>query len=85
MAKIDLTVYTDRLERAVKRARERNIIIPTFAQQKDPTLVPAKIKEELKGIGLWDCTSAQSVPHYLEKRAGRQGRRVRQGQLLGAA
>ncbi len=54
MAKIDLTVYSDRLERAVKRARERNIIIPTFAQQKDPTLVPAKIKEELKDIGLWD-------------------------------
>ena len=54
MAKIDLTVYSDRLERAVKRSRERNIIIPTFAQQKDPTLIPAKIKEELKGIGLWD-------------------------------
>jgi len=54
MAKIDLTVYPDRLENTIKRARERNIIIPTFAQMKDPTLIPAKYKEELKSIGLWE-------------------------------
>jgi cysteine synthase len=57
MAKIDLTVISDRLERAVQRARERNIIIPTFAQMKDPSLIPDKIKTELKNIGLWDITS----------------------------
>ncbi len=51
---IDLTIHPDRLERAVKRARERNIIIPTFAQQRNPALIPDKIKAELKGIGLWD-------------------------------
>jgi cysteine synthase len=54
MAKIDLTVFEDRLERTVERARERNIIIPTFAQQKDPSKVPAGVKEQLSGIGLWD-------------------------------
>jgi cysteine synthase len=54
MAKIDLTVHKDRLERAVKRVREQNIIIPTFAQMNDPSLVPAKVKTELKKIGLWD-------------------------------
>jgi cysteine synthase len=54
MAKIDLTVFSDRLERAVSRARQRNIIIPTYAQQKDPSLVPANVKEQLKGVGLWD-------------------------------
>ena len=54
MAKIDLTVIKDRQERAVKRAKEQNIIIPTFAEQRNPELVPAKIKQELKGIGLWD-------------------------------
>ncbi len=54
MAKIDLTVYPDRLERTIQRVRERNIIIPTFAQMRDPSLVPDKIKEQLKGIGLWD-------------------------------
>ncbi len=56
MAKIDLTVYPDRLERVVKRARDRNIIIPTFAQMKDPSITPVKIKEELKSIGLWDVS-----------------------------
>ncbi len=54
MARIDLSVYSDRRERAVRRARERNIIIPTYAQMKNPELVPAKFKEELRGIGLWD-------------------------------
>jgi len=54
MAKIDLTVQPDRLERVIKRVRERNIIIPTFAQMKDPSKVPAKVRSELSGIGLWD-------------------------------
>lgn len=51
---IDLTVMQDRMARGVQRARERNIIIPTFAQQKDPTRVPAEIKAQLANIGLWD-------------------------------
>ncbi len=42
------------LENAVQRYREQNIILPTFAQQKNPQLVPAKIKEKLKNVGLWD-------------------------------
>jgi cysteine synthase len=52
--KIDLTIKKDRLERTVKRAKEQNIIIPTFAQMKNPALIPTKVKEELKNIGLWD-------------------------------
>ncbi|RMF40500.1 MAG: pyridoxal-5-phosphate-dependent protein subunit beta, partial [Anaerolineae bacterium] len=51
---IDLTLYPNRLQRAVARARERGIIIPTFAQMKNPALIPDDIKEELRGIGLWD-------------------------------
>jgi len=54
MATIDLTIYPDRLERTVKQARDRNIIIPTFDQMRNPDLVPDKIKEELSKIGLWD-------------------------------
>jgi cysteine synthase len=54
MAKIDLTVHPDRLKRTIQRVRERNIIIPTFEQMRDPSRMPAKIKEELKDIGLWD-------------------------------
>lgn len=54
MAKIDLTVHPDRLERTTQRARERNIIIPTFEQMRNPSRMPDKIKEELTDIGLWD-------------------------------
>ena len=42
------------LERTVQRARERNIILPTYEQMRDPSKVPGKIKDELKNIGLWD-------------------------------
>jgi cysteine synthase len=54
---IDLSVFEERLERTVERARERDIIIPTFTQMKDPSLIPERIKEELRGIGLWDLAS----------------------------
>ncbi len=51
---IDLTINKKQRENAIKQARERNIIIPTFAQMKNPELTPPKIKEQLKNIGLWD-------------------------------
>jgi len=57
IGKIDLRVDKKKLEKAVQRCRERNIIIPTLKQQKDPSLVPDKIKERLKKIGLWDFNS----------------------------
>ena len=40
MAKIDLTVIEERQKRAVKQVKERNIVIPTFAQMKKPELIP---------------------------------------------
>ncbi|MEJ2735325.1 MAG: pyridoxal-phosphate dependent enzyme [Anaerolineae bacterium] len=54
---IDLTIHQDELKRTVERARERNIIIPTFAQMRDPSLIPDAIKAQLKDIGLWDVNS----------------------------
>ncbi len=51
---IDLTIHEDRLERAVQRARERNIIIPTFKQMRHPELIPDTIKRRLDDVGLWD-------------------------------
>ncbi len=51
---IDLTVKEDQLERTVQRCRDRNIVIPTFAQLKNPNGAPNRIKEQLKDIGLWD-------------------------------
>ena len=42
------------LEKTVALCRRRGIIIPTFAQQRDPSLIPEKIKQRLKQVGLWD-------------------------------
>ncbi|HPS38563.1 MAG TPA: pyridoxal-phosphate dependent enzyme [Candidatus Cloacimonadota bacterium] len=37
-----------------RRCKAEGITLPTFAQMKDPTLIPQEIKDKLKGIGLWD-------------------------------
>ncbi len=54
MTSIDLAIHPERRKRAVDRVRERNIIIPTFAQMKNPALIPDRIKQELGSVGLWD-------------------------------
>ncbi|HET9590167.1 MAG TPA: pyridoxal-phosphate dependent enzyme, partial [Anaerolineales bacterium] len=54
MTTIDLTIDETRRKNAIQRAKERNIVIPTYAQMKDPSQIPANVREELKGIGLWD-------------------------------
>ena len=54
MTTIDLTIEKDRRMHAIQRVRERGIIIPTYAQMKNPVLIPAKIKERLANVGLWD-------------------------------
>jgi cysteine synthase len=51
---IDLAVNEERLARAVARAKEKKIVLPTYAQQKNPDLIPASVKESLKDVGLWD-------------------------------
>jgi len=54
MAVIDLTVDKSRRRRAVQRARERGIVIPTYAQMKAPSQIPAALRGKLNEIGLWD-------------------------------
>lgn len=54
---IDLTVNEQGLRRAVERAKEKNIIIPTFEEMKEPDKIPEKIKSRLKDTGLWDVDS----------------------------
>jgi cysteine synthase len=51
---IGLTIHPERRKRAIRRVYERNIIIPTFSQMMNPKLIPNKVKEELRSIGLWD-------------------------------
>jgi len=45
------------LENTIRRCRERQIIIPTYGQMRNPETVPEKIREKLKTIGLWDLNS----------------------------
>jgi cysteine synthase len=52
--KFKLQIKEDVLKKTVQRAREKNIIIPTFAQQNNPELIPEKIKKQIKPLGLWD-------------------------------
>ncbi|GMU33292.1 MAG: hypothetical protein AMXMBFR20_11640 [Planctomycetia bacterium] len=42
------------LKNSIARCRERGVIIPTFAQMRDPAKIQQKIKDRLKGVGLWD-------------------------------
>lgn len=51
---IDLTKKPEGLARNIQRAKERNIIIPTLEQMREPKKIPEAIQEKLKGVGLWD-------------------------------
>lgn len=55
---IDLTINEEQLKRTVERAREKNIIVPTFVQMKNPELIPEKVKKKLRNTGLWDSVSS---------------------------
>lgn len=49
---IDKVTNAEVLDRAVKRYREKGIILPTFKQMENPSLIPEKIVKQLKSIGL---------------------------------
>ncbi len=51
---IDLVIKKEPLASAVKRARERRIVVPTLAQQKDPAKIPEPVHRKLRDVGLWD-------------------------------
>ena len=51
---LDLTIHPEALKRAVERARERKVRIPTFKQMQNPALIPEDIKKALGNVGLWD-------------------------------
>jgi len=52
---IDLTIIQENLERNIKKARENNVILPTFSQMRYPeSNIPEQILERLQSVGLWD-------------------------------
>ena len=46
------------LDKSKARARERGIVLPTFAQMKNPQLIPDRIAKRLRDVGLWDVDPA---------------------------
>ena len=54
IALIDNITNEKALQNAVNRFREKGILLPTFAQMRNPELIPEKIKKNLKNIGLWE-------------------------------
>ncbi|HOU31766.1 MAG TPA: pyridoxal-phosphate dependent enzyme [Synergistaceae bacterium] len=55
---IDLTIHPAPRRAAIRRARERGIVLPTFEEMKHPEKISPKIKERLRHVGLWDLDSA---------------------------
>jgi cysteine synthase len=55
---LDLSIHEAGLANAVQRAKEQNIIIPTFEQMRNPETIPAPIKKKLASLGLWDLDPA---------------------------
>jgi cysteine synthase len=54
MSKLIKQLSPDVIKKTAKRCKERGVIIPTFAQMKDPNLIPGSVKSKLKTVGLWD-------------------------------
>ena len=55
---LDLTINSEIQKSTIDYCREKGITLPTFAMMKNPELVPDKIKDTLKGVGLWDVHPA---------------------------
>ncbi len=55
MIELITTIHDHKVrEKAVQRFREKGILLPTFAQMRNPERIPDEIKEKLKYVGLWD-------------------------------
>ncbi len=55
--KIDVTINEAQRKKNIQRCKEKGILLPTYAQMRDPSKVPDFVRSELKGIGLWDVHS----------------------------
>ena len=54
MSKLIKQLRPDVIRKTAQRCRERGVVIPTFAQLRDPSLIPAAVRAKLKRVGLWD-------------------------------
>jgi cysteine synthase len=54
MSRIVQSIHPGVIRRSARRCRERGIVIPTYAQMRDPSKVPAAVTRRLQGVGLHD-------------------------------
>ncbi len=54
---IDLRIDEKARKKNIQRCKDNGILLPTYEQMRDPSKIPQSIKDELKGIGLWDVHS----------------------------
>ena len=55
---IDLTIDRARMDHNLEVVRKNGVVLPTFENMKHPETVPAKIRDRLAGVGLWDVDPA---------------------------
>ena len=51
---IDIAIDESQRKKNIEHCKKRGILLPTFAQMRDPAKIPSAIRDELYGIGLWD-------------------------------
>ena len=51
---INFSIQKEKLEHNIQVAKNNRIALPTYRQMKNPELMPQKIKDALKNVGLWD-------------------------------
>ena len=55
---IDLTINREALARNIQKARENQVVLPTYENMKHPETVPEAVQARLKSVGLWDVDPA---------------------------
>ena len=55
---INLEKHPDIIRKNVERCREKGILLPTFREMINPSLVSDDIKSKLRNVGLWDVNPA---------------------------
>jgi hypothetical protein len=54
MTLIDMTVHKENQARAVERLKEKGVVLPTFAELRQPEQIPTAVTDQLKEVGLWE-------------------------------
>jgi cysteine synthase len=54
MSNIVKELFPDVVKATAALCKKRGVVIPTFAQMRDPSLIPDATRKKLSGVGLWD-------------------------------